>query len=73
MKRTLSLKCEALGVLDETELGAVVGGYAYEGEGGDLAHCAVTVGAWCDCLAVATLHDCVNLTRLTCYCPTLLC
>ena len=55
MKRTLSLKCEALGVLDEAELGAVVGG-DYSGN-----------GLTCGCIEIASLHQCLN-TQLTCLC-----
>lgn len=66
MKRTLHLKREALGALDDADLGAVVGGYVYTREGGGLS-----CGGLVNCVATMLSCGCIDLSQLTCHCNTL--
>lgn len=72
MKRTLRLRRETLGSLSDADLGDVVGGYLFTREGGGLScggllNCVVTLDG---CVEIRSLHRCVDLTQLTCYCNT---
>lgn len=71
MKRTLHIKREVLGSLGDDELSGVVGGYVFTREGGGLtcggaANCIDTHFS-CGCIQV-TLHRCIDLSQLACYC-----